>query len=105
MQPDFSAALTVWRSAQSGANLSLPNSLRTGKNTGNLRDFDPEIARLSLYTAHSVGEGTPFGPTRTGNYQGCIRELNSLMDLATGGGPLSGLCGRKPKLPALLGPT
>ena len=35
----FSAVQTAWRCVQSGANLSPPNSLLTGKNTGNLPVF------------------------------------------------------------------
>jgi hypothetical protein len=34
IQADFSALQTVWRSRQSGANLSLSNSLLTGNLTG-----------------------------------------------------------------------
>jgi hypothetical protein len=39
---NFSTVQTVWRSTQSGANLSPANSLITGKITGNLRDFKPK---------------------------------------------------------------
>jgi hypothetical protein len=39
---NFCAVQTAWRSAQSGANSSPPNSLLTGKITGNLLDFDPK---------------------------------------------------------------
>src|ERR1019366_3920428 len=35
----FSARQTLWRSRQSGANSSPPNSLVTGKITGNFQDF------------------------------------------------------------------
>ena len=52
--------------------------LLTGKNTGNLRNSDPEIGRLALQVAHSAGESLAFGLNRTGNYQEGIRGLNSL---------------------------
>lgn len=39
----FSAVQIAWRCAQSGANRSPSNSLLTGKNTGNLRNFAPKI--------------------------------------------------------------
>ena len=47
-EPTFSAVQTAWRCAQSSANLSPLNSLLTGKNTGNLRDFDPKNRTAAL---------------------------------------------------------
>jgi len=69
-----SALQTCWRSAQSGANLSLPNSLLTGKNTGNLRNFDlqkPHSFPLSYtFGRRNTSAGVNRSRELTGRYQG-----------------------------------